>query len=214
MSESKPEFLARKKVEKRKQAVRQIQDIYDTCFAGMYQANGELLRWRIEMEPEMEEIYSTYDVCQILGIARERLRDWMVRGFVTPSLPSMGKGTIAIFTDKDIVEIKRFIELTSKGFKRGAAAKIIKRQKVTINSDFPQPKFCIGQEIYTLESHTKKKDDFISIVVGIHLSCLSVIEEVGFLNKKEPFTYSVIPKTSMGRKCYPSIIRESFIVPA
>jgi len=128
MSETKPEFLERKRSEKKNQARKQVQNVYDTCFAGTYTANGELLKWRIKMEPEMEEIYSTNDVCHILGIAREKLRAWMVDGFVTPSLPSTGKGTIAIFTKADLVLIKRFIGLLNRGFKRKAAARIIKQQ--------------------------------------------------------------------------------------
>lgn len=214
-TETKQEFLARKKGEKKNQMRRQIEAAYDTVFAGTYTANGELLRWRIEMEPKMENVYSTCDVSKILGIPRERFRDWMVRGFITPSLPSTGKGTIAVFTDKDIVNIKRFLELINKGFKREAAAKIIKKQKITIDSAFPQPLFCIGQEVVILSNRTKKQGNpAVHVIVEIKLSCTSVIEEAGFHNKPEPFTYSIIPKVLMGRRCSPSNIRESFLAPA
>lgn len=86
--------------------------------------------------------------------------------------------------------------------------------KIIINQRFPQPKFSIGQEVYTLASCTKKRGNTVFVIVEIHIACLSVIEEIGFLQSKEAFTYMVISKASIGRKCTLSSVREGFIEPA
>jgi len=77
------------------------------------------------MEPEIEELYSTIDISKALKIPRERLRDWMVRDFIKPSLPSTSKGTIAIFIRTDVVCVALFMKLIAKGFKREAAAEYV-----------------------------------------------------------------------------------------
>ena len=77
------------------------------------------------MEPEIEDLYSTLDIVKTLDIPRERLRDWMTRGFIKPSLPSTGKGTIAIFTKGDVFGVALFGKLLEKGFKREMAAEYI-----------------------------------------------------------------------------------------
>jgi hypothetical protein len=77
------------------------------------------------MEPEIEDLYSTLDIVKALNIPRERLRDWMVRGFIKPSLPSTGKGTISIFTKADVFGVALFKKFIEKGFKREVAAEYI-----------------------------------------------------------------------------------------
>ena len=47
--------------------------------------NDKFYKWRIRMEPEIEDLYSTIDISKALNIPRERLRDWMVRDFIKPS---------------------------------------------------------------------------------------------------------------------------------
>ena len=49
----------------------------------------------------------------------------MTRGFIKPSLPSTGKGTIAIFTKADVFGVALFGKLLEKGFKREMAAEYI-----------------------------------------------------------------------------------------
>ncbi|MBI9083308.1 MAG: hypothetical protein JEZ11_06880 [Desulfobacterales bacterium] len=135
MSETKRDFLKRKKSEKRLQAEKQVrqafentQDAYVENIHGMKDRlngtliDGEFVEWRIQMEPEIEELYSTIDICNALELPRERLRDWMVRGFVKPSLPSTSKGTIAIFIRPDVMTVALFKVLIDRGFRREAAA--------------------------------------------------------------------------------------------
>jgi hypothetical protein len=138
MKESKNQFLKRKKAEKRAQAEKQVRLAYEqlsnfevenehggrTPVKGFI-FNNELHKWRIRMEPEIEDLYSTIDISKALNIPRERLRDWMVRGFIKPSLPSTSKGTIAIFIRTDVVCVTLFMKLITKGFKREAAAEYV-----------------------------------------------------------------------------------------
>jgi len=137
MKEPKKQFLKRKKAEKRAQAEKQVKMEYkktkvyhldelgeEPPIRGLILDN-ELFKWRIRMEPEIEDLYSTIDISKALNIPRERLRDWMVRGFIKPSLPSTSKGTIAIFIRTDVVCVALFMKLITKGFKREVAAEYV-----------------------------------------------------------------------------------------
>lgn len=138
MKESKESFIRRKKDEKRTQAQRQVELAYDQCEDAYFEdlggqkqpikilnIDGNTIVWRIRMEPEIEDLYSTLDIVKALDIPRERLRDWMIRGFIKPSLPSTGKGTIAVFTKADVFGVALFGKLLEKGFKREMAAEYI-----------------------------------------------------------------------------------------
>ena len=138
MKEPKNQFLKRKKAEKRVQAEKQVKMAYKEIedyylepepgetppIKGII-LNNKLHKWRIRMEPEIENLYSTIDISKALNIPRERLRDWMVRGFIKPSLPSTSKGTIAIFIRTDVICVALFMKLITKGFKREAAAEYV-----------------------------------------------------------------------------------------
>jgi|GEM_PF-1775268 len=135
MAETKTEFVKRKKSEKRLQAERQVREAYaqtEELFEkddsdemvpvrGVVR-NGIFEPWPIRMEPEIEDIYSTIDISKALGIKRERMREWMIRGYVKPSLPSTGKGTIAIFTRNDVLCVALLQKLIGMGFKRDVAS--------------------------------------------------------------------------------------------
>ena len=73
----------------------------------------------------MDNEFSTFDIVKLLGINREKLRDWMDRGYVNPSIPAEGQGTRAVFVREDIYNICLFVELLKIGFKRKFAANII-----------------------------------------------------------------------------------------
>ena len=138
MKETKELFIKRKKDEKRSQAQRQVELAYEQCEDGyiggpeeeresikILNLDGNTIVWRIRMEPEIEDLYSTLDIVKALNIPRERLRDWMIRGFIKPSLPSTEKGTIAVFTKADVFGVALFGKLLEKGFKREMAAEYI-----------------------------------------------------------------------------------------
>jgi hypothetical protein len=126
MTETKTEFVKRKKSEKRLQAERQVREAYAKCIeidGKMHHKVGPVhIPFPIKMEPEIEDLYSTIDISKALNMPRERLRDWMVRGFISPSLPSTSKGTIAIFTRNDVLCVALFQKLIDMGLKREVAS--------------------------------------------------------------------------------------------
>lgn len=111
------EFQKRKKRGKRRQAHRQIMAAF----------RDSLVKedFAIRIVPEIEAVYSTIDLCKAFSIQRERLRDWMVKGYILPSLPSKGQGTIAIFNTHAAYRVAVFGNLLRIGFKRDAACTII-----------------------------------------------------------------------------------------
>ena len=118
-------FKQRKKEEKRRQAHRQIMKAYDEC------DNKSL--FPIVVSPEIESVYSTIDLSKAFDIPRERLRDWMVRDFIKPSLPSTSKGTIAIFTKNDAYRVYLFDVLVDAGLTRKAAGRVAKGMNLRYN---------------------------------------------------------------------------------
>jgi DNA-binding transcriptional MerR regulator len=72
----------------------------------------------------MKDNFSTFDVLKIFKISRPRLREWMVRGFIKPTIPANGQGTKALFTKEDIYKIALFIRLIKVGFKRKQASEL------------------------------------------------------------------------------------------
>ena len=70
----------------------------------------------------MEQTFSTFDVLKILDIKRERLREWMNRGFIIPTVPAEGLGSKAVFSVVDIYKIAVFKKLVESGVRRSRAA--------------------------------------------------------------------------------------------
>lgn len=69
--------------------------------------------------------YSTTQVYNILGMDRERLRDWINQGLLKPTLPVTNLSSKAGFTYSDIFGIAIFKMLVEKGYKRNLVAKIL-----------------------------------------------------------------------------------------
>ena len=69
--------------------------------------------------------FTTFFIIKALGIPRERLQDWMNRGFITPTIAADGKGTKALFTLNDIYGISLFETLLNKVPNRMVAAGIV-----------------------------------------------------------------------------------------
>lgn len=78
----------------------------------------------------MDRTYSTFDITRALGIPRERLRDWMSKGFIVPSVPAAGQGTRAEFTYADVLIVALFRQLIEKGFQRETASNLIGSLKI------------------------------------------------------------------------------------
>jgi len=72
--------------------------------------------------------FSTFDIKEKLGLKIDRLKDWMQRGYIEPSIQKAdGIGTKNIFDLFDLYLIKLFHHLISvRGFSRDNAGKIIR----------------------------------------------------------------------------------------
>ena len=68
--------------------------------------------------------YTTFKIIKALNIPRERLKDWMEKGFVKPSLQqARGKGTKALFSLLDVYALALFKHLIEEcHFSRDAAS--------------------------------------------------------------------------------------------
>jgi hypothetical protein len=69
--------------------------------------------------------FSTFQVMKILKVRRERLREWMSQGFISPMLSAKGAGTKAIFSIVDVYKVAVFKRLVDAGLNRRIAAKWI-----------------------------------------------------------------------------------------
>ena len=65
--------------------------------------------------------FTTTDVKK-LGIKRERLKEWMSKGFVQASVKASGPGTKNLFSLLDLYQIKLFAYVVDCGFSREEAA--------------------------------------------------------------------------------------------
>lgn len=70
----------------------------------------------------MKREFSTLDIVKALKIPRERLRDWMNRGFIKPVISAEGQGTKAVFDLEDAYSVALFQNFLDSGFSRTVAA--------------------------------------------------------------------------------------------
>ncbi len=69
------------------------------------------------------EGFSSFEIVERLGIDLGRLREWLKRGYVAPSVErAAGRGTRSVFSRWDLYRIELFRTLVDRGFSREAAA--------------------------------------------------------------------------------------------
>lgn len=73
----------------------------------------------------MKTSFTTTDIVKGLKIPFGRLREWIVRGYVKPSVPAAGPGKAAQFTINDVYSIQIFKTMVEGGFAREAAARVL-----------------------------------------------------------------------------------------
>jgi DNA-binding transcriptional MerR regulator len=79
------------------------------------------------------QTYSTFDIAKKMGIPRERLREWIQRGFISPSIAqAKGVGTRNRFSLSDLIIIELFRELLDRGFSREEAKHFANIHKVNV----------------------------------------------------------------------------------
>jgi hypothetical protein len=129
--------------------------------------------------------FTTFDIREKLGLKIDRLKDWMQRGYIEPSIQRAdGIGTKNIFSLFDLYLIKLFHHLVSeRGFSRENAGTVIRdinKEKIKIQS---RPLIFIGipgmgkkafgfNDLSRVEHITDMKDIDILIVN------FSVIQEI------------------------------------
>jgi hypothetical protein len=75
----------------------------------------------------MNKAHTTFTIKKKLGIKIDRLKDWMDRGFIKPSIKlASGPGTKNLFSIEDLYRIKLFKLLIEKGFNRETASIVVK----------------------------------------------------------------------------------------
>lgn len=90
--------------------------------------------------------YSTLEIGKALDIPRERLRDWMDRGFIRPTVPAQGQGTKAVFSTFDVYCVALFMELLESGFSREVAASWISLLDRPQKADAGVPNYVLFRE--------------------------------------------------------------------
>lgn len=70
-------------------------------------------------------MYHSTQICKALKIKRERFRDWIKVGDLTPTIPAEGQGTKAEYSLHDVVMIAFFMKMVDRGFKRELAKKYV-----------------------------------------------------------------------------------------
>ena len=72
------------------------------------------------------EVFTTFHISKKLGIKYGRLREWIDRGFIKPSIQKAGgQGSKSLFDRVDVYLIKLFSYLVERGFSRKEAARRI-----------------------------------------------------------------------------------------
>jgi DNA-binding transcriptional MerR regulator len=73
----------------------------------------------------MQNEFSTFDLIKALKIPRERLREWMKRGYVHPTRKAEGQGDKAVFLREDVYALALFRRLVDFGFSRKLAGEFV-----------------------------------------------------------------------------------------
>ena len=78
---------------------------------------------------------TSFELCDMLGIYRERLQDWVNKGYVSASFPADGAGTKADYTHRDVIKISTFKKMLELGISRKVASIAIKKWPIKTNFD-------------------------------------------------------------------------------
>lgn len=110
------------------------------------------------IEDTETEGYSTLDIVKSLDIPRERLRDWMNRGFITPSKEAKGQGTKALFSRIDVYAISLFRYLVERcKFLREEAARFSQEWLAKAKSE--EDRSFVSQDLIAFDRATAKEGE-------------------------------------------------------
>lgn len=84
----------------------------------------------------MKHVFSTFEVCKILDIKVDRLKDYTTRGYIVPSVQhANGHAVKSLFDRADIVRLKAFMRLVEFGLSRKKAAELIDLIKIDFEAE-------------------------------------------------------------------------------
>jgi hypothetical protein len=66
-------------------------------------------------EADMDEFFSTFQAIKVLGIQYGRLREWVGRGYINPTVKADGQGTRSLFSRYDLYVLKLFYAIARAG---------------------------------------------------------------------------------------------------
>jgi len=127
--------------------------------------------------------FTTFDIKEKLGLKIDRLKDWMQRGYIEPSIQKAeGMGTKNIFSLFDLYLIKLFHHLVSvRGISRKNAGTIIRDIKKFMIQKQP-PIFigipAAGEQAFGFNDFNQVKQFFGMDCIDIVIVNFSVIQEM------------------------------------
>jgi DNA-binding transcriptional MerR regulator len=80
--------------------------------------------------------FSSFQVVKILQIKKERLQEWLHKGFIAPETRASGRGTRNRFSQTNLYEIALFDYLLDRGLSRKESAKILKTDIMDLKKQF------------------------------------------------------------------------------
>jgi len=131
----------------------------------------------------MKSSFTTTDIVKRLGISFGRIREWIVGGYVKPSVPSPGQGKPAEFSLWDLYMIELFRHLVDMGLSRELASQFIK---------FLGKLGMKGKPVPVLEQYlvfTKKGEEIKSYLIGTSVNLflkLQVDQPLPLDDRKDP----------------------------
>lgn len=99
----------------------------------------EMMKAWDDRQRYLGQTYSSFEIMRALHIEKEKLRDWIERGFIRATTPSPGRGKPAAFTVKDIYGLALFMELINYGFSRERASHLADTYRYSIEVDINEP---------------------------------------------------------------------------
>ncbi len=120
--------------------------------------------------------YTTSDLKKAFGWKIDATKEWLVRGFIFPSVKATGSGTRNLFSRFDVYLTKLFVNLIKQGFSREDASAIVKTVKAKMAS--------ISKHEQILDEVLFKKEFFI-IALNEKICWLSSEEELENFSLKQ-----------------------------
>jgi len=135
-------------------------------------------------------------VCTILKIERERIRNWILTGDITPSIPAKGQGTKSVFYFKDMVLILLFKRLIERGFKRELAKKYIDALKKEYPEDERFPENVVfffsvsGKDVTIGKKPMNDVTSFYQDIVNMRAIVKHILHRIDNIYKLEAIKYT------------------------